>query len=427
MKYFTKARWICIIHINDNDSYYQQNAGVSFMTKFFFSSSFLLFLGNWIGQIGLNWFVLTTYHNAVYLGIVNFCRLVPILLLSVWAGAIADKYDKGRLLRITISSSFLVTAILCVLTYSFTAIPISVIIIYATLRGILSAVETPLRQAILPDLSDKISTTQAVSFHSFIINICRSIGPAIAGVILAVYHAPTTFLAQAICYFIAVLLCLPLHFKVTKIPEDASRYMPLKVIIDYFKLHMEGRQIFITSLLIMATGFSYTTLLPVLTNKVFPGKSEIFGIAMTMCAIGGIIATLVLPKVLKYIGMVNMYYLSSFLFGIALLGVVFHNIVIMFICITLIGLFSQWARTTNRVYFQNNVKDYERGKVLSIIMMDRGMIPLGSLLMSICADVFGIVRTFSIMGISTICITMVFYFINRKLKLKLEESNHGIS
>ncbi|HBE8313508.1 TPA: staphyloferrin A export MFS transporter [Staphylococcus aureus] len=397
------------------------------MTKYFFSSSFLLFLGNWIGQIGLNWFVLTTYHNAVYLGIVNFCRLVPILLLSVWAGAIADKYDKGRLLRITISSSFLVTAILCVLTYSFTAIPISVIIIYATLRGILSAVETPLRQAILPDLSDKISTTQAVSFHSFIINICRSIGPAIAGVILAVYHAPTTFLAQAICYFIAVLLCLPLHFKVTKISEDAARYMPLKVIIDYFKLHMEGRQIFITSLLIMATGFSYTTLLPVLTNKVFPGKSEIFGIAMTMCAIGGIIATIVLPKVLKYIGMVNMYYLSSFLFGIALLGVVFHNIVIMFICITLIGLFSQWARTTNRVYFQNNVKDYERGKVLSIIMMDRGMIPLGSLLMSICADVFGIVRTFSIMGISTICITMVFYLINRKLKLKLEESNHGIS
>ncbi|HDF6414226.1 TPA: staphyloferrin A export MFS transporter [Staphylococcus aureus] len=397
------------------------------MTKYFFSSSFLLFLGNWIGQIGLNWFVLTTYHNAVYLGIVNFCRLVPILLLSVWAGAIADKYDKGRLLRITISSSFLVTAILCVLTYSFTAIPISVIIIYATLRGILSAVETPLIQAILPDLSDKISTTQAVSFHSFIINICRSIGPAIAGVILAVYHAPTTFLAQAICYFIAVLLCLPLHFKVTKIPEDAARYMPLKVIIDYFKLHMEGRQIFITSLLIMATGFSYTTLLPVLTNKVFPGKSEIFGIAMTMCAIGGIIATIVLPKVLKYIGMVNMYYLSSFLFGIALLGVVFHNIVIMFICITLIGLFSQWARTTNRVYFQNNVKDYERGKVLSIIMMDRGMIPLGSLLMSICADVFGIVRTFSIMGISTICITMVFYLINRKLKLKLEESNHGIS
>ncbi len=72
-----------------------QNAGVSFMTKYFFSSSFLLFLGNWIGQIGLNWFVLTTYHNAVYLGIVNFCRLVPILLLSVWQGQLPINMIKG--------------------------------------------------------------------------------------------------------------------------------------------------------------------------------------------------------------------------------------------------------------------------------------------------------------------------------------------
>ena len=91
---------IMIIIINEKDRW-------NLMAKYFFSSSFLLFLGNWIGQVGLNWFVLTTYHNAVYLGLVNFCRLIPILLLSVWAGSIADKYDKGLLLRITITSSFI--------------------------------------------------------------------------------------------------------------------------------------------------------------------------------------------------------------------------------------------------------------------------------------------------------------------------------
>ena len=97
---------IMIIIINEKDRW-------NLMAKYFFSSSFLLFLGNWIGQVGLNWFVLTTYHNAVYLGLVNFCRLIPILLLSVWAGSIADKYDKGLLLRITITSSFIITALLC--------------------------------------------------------------------------------------------------------------------------------------------------------------------------------------------------------------------------------------------------------------------------------------------------------------------------
>ena len=380
------------------------------MAKYFFSSSFLLFLGNWIGQVGLNWFVLTTYHNAVYLGLVNFCRLVPILLLSVWAGSIADKYDKGYLLRVTISSSFVVTALLCGLTFILESIPIAVILIYASLRGILSAVETPVRQAVLPDLSDKISTTQTVSFHSFIINICRSIGSAIAGVILAIYHAPTTFLAQAICYLIAVILCLPIRFDVIS-HQTEDKEFSLKVVMHYFKRNFEGSQIFITSLLFMATGFSYTTLLPVLTNHIFSGKSQVFGIAMTFCAIGGIIATLILPTILNYLSAVKMYYLSSLLFGLALLGVVIHNLTIVFMCITLIGLFSQWARTTNRVYFQHSVKDNQRGKVLSIIMMDRGMIPLGSLLMSFFAELFGILTTFIIMGISTISISVIFYLI----------------
>lgn len=63
-----------------------------------------------------------------------------------------------------------------------------------------------------------------------------------------------------------------------------------------------------------------------------------------------------------------------------------------------------------------------RGKVLSIIMMDRGMIPLSSLVMSFFADVFGILTTFMIMGITTVAISVIFYLIQRMTKL--EESNN---
>ena len=104
------------------------------MAKYFFSVLSVIFRKlDW--SRGLNWFVLTTYHNAVYLGLVNFCRLIPILLLSVWAGSIADKYDKGLLLRITITSSFIITALLCLLTYSLNSIPIFIILLYATFRA----------------------------------------------------------------------------------------------------------------------------------------------------------------------------------------------------------------------------------------------------------------------------------------------------
>ncbi|MBI5973440.1 MFS transporter [Staphylococcus caledonicus] len=388
------------------------------MAKFFFSSSFLLFLGNWIGQIGLNWYVLTSYHNAVYLGLVNFCRLVPILLLSVWAGSIADKYDRGKLLRITISSSFLVTALLCICTYTIAHVSIIVILIYATLRGMLNAVETPVRQALLPDLSKRLSTSQAVSYHSFIINICRSIGPAIAGVILAVYHAPSTFLAQSVCYFVAVLFCLPLHFKNDNEGITNKKELSLKFVWSYFKNNAQASKIFITSLIIMATGFSYTTLIPVLVHHVFPGQSEIFGISMTFCAIGGIIATILLPMILNKISTVHMYYLSSCLFGIALLGVVIHNVILMFMSMSLVGLFSQWARTSNRIYFQEHVSPENRGKLLSVIMMDRGMIPLGSLLMTALAQLIGVLDTFLVMGLFTTLVALTVYLMQRTSKVE---------
>lgn len=386
------------------------------MAKFFFSSSFLLFLGNWIGQIGLNWYVLTNYHNAVYLGLVNFCRLVPILVLSVWAGSIADKYDRGILLRITISSSFIVTTLLWMCTISIKDISIVIILIYATLRGILNAVETPVRQALLPDLSERLNTSQAVSYHSFIINICRSIGPAIAGVLLAAYHAPVTFLTQALCYLIATLFCLPLHFKKYDDEKSEHNAFSIKFVWEYFKNNIQASKIFITSLIIMATGFSYTTLVPVLVHDVFPGKSQIFGIAMTFCAIGGMIATLLLPIILKKITTVHMYYLSSCLFGITLLGVVIHNVVAMFTSMALVGLFSQLARTSNRIYFQENINPEDRGKILSVVMMDRGMIPLGSLLMTSLSELIGVMNTFIVMGLFTLAVALIVYLLQQPKK-----------
>ena len=76
-----------------------------------------------------------------------------------------------------------------------------------------------------------------------------------------------------------------------------------------------------------------------------------------------------------------MYYLSSILFGIALLGIIIHHLVVMFICITLIGLFSQWARTTNRVYFQHSVRTVIEESI-KYYNDGSSMIPLGSLIMS---------------------------------------------
>lgn len=386
---------------------------MSILAKWYFSSTFLLFLGNWIGQIALNWYAFKINHSAIDLALINFFRLVPIFMLSLWAGSLADRYCRCKLIKLSVASSFIVTTTLTILVFTLGDVPIIVLYGYALLRGSLSALETPVRQAVLPDLSSRLSVSKAVSYNSFILNVCRSIGPAISGFIIAIYGSAFAFLLQAVFYFISLLFSLPLYFKA--IQPKRVRGLSFAVAKRYLKLHIEGRNIFLTSLVIMATGYSYTTMLPILTDAHFPNNASVFGTAMTISAIGGVIATLVLPYVIHYTKNKHIYFISSIGFGVGLLCLFMANMLTLFVVIFFVGLFGQFARTSNRIFFQNDAEPEHRGKILSVIMMDRGMIPLGAMLMSLVTEWIGITSTFLIMGISTVSIAMMGYVMNQKI------------
>ncbi|HHU6750224.1 TPA: MFS transporter [Staphylococcus pseudintermedius] len=383
------------------------------MAKWFFPSTFLLFLGNWIGQIALNWYAYQLNENPMDLALINFFRLAPIFILSLWAGSIADRYRRSTLIKMTVTSSMVITGTLTVCVWLMNEIPIHYLYIYACLRGCMSAIETPVRQAVLPDISERLTVSKAVSYHSFLLNVCRSIGPAVAGFIIAAYDVSVAFVVQTICYALALVSSLPLKLAVVK--PVKNKQFSLAVAMQYFKLHLQGRSIFMTSLLIMAMGYSYTTMLPILTDEVYPNSASVFGTAMTVSAIGGILATLIIPYVLQKFSTDNCYYLSSILFGMALLLLYPLGEIGLFLMIFFVGLFGQFARTTNRIYFQNDVEQEHRGKILSVIMMDRGMIPLGAMLLSYFTELMGITTTFLVMGGVTTIIAILGFLANFKM------------
>lgn len=386
---------------------------MNILAKWFFPSTFLLFLGNWIGQIALNWYAYQLNENPMDLALINFFRLAPIFILSLWAGSIADRYRRSMLIKMTVTSSMVITGTLTVCVLFMNDIPMLYLYIYACLRGCMSAIETPVRQAVLPDISERLSVSKAVSYHSFLLNVCRSIGPAVAGFIIAVYDVPIAFVVQTICYALALVSSLPLKLAVVK--PVKNKQFSIAVAMQYFKLHLQGRRIFMTSLLIMAMGYSYTTMLPILTDEVYPNSASVFGTAMTVSAIGGILATLTIPYVLQKFSTDNCYYLSSILFGIALLLLYPLGEIGLFLMIFFVGLFGQFARTTNRIYFQNDVEQESRGKILSVIMMDRGMIPLGAMLLSYFTELIGITTTFLVMGGATTIIAILGFLTNFKM------------
>ncbi|UXR77928.1 MULTISPECIES: MFS transporter [unclassified Staphylococcus] len=380
------------------------------MAKWFYSGAFLLFLGNWIGQIALNWYAYQLNHRAFDLAWINFFRLVPIFLLSIWAGAIADRFRRCTLIKLSISCSLMITATLTCAIVIMGEISVYYLYLYAFLRGCMSAIETPVRQAVLPDLSDNLSISKAVSYQSFILNTCRSIGPAISGFLIASTGVQSAFVVQAICYVLSLIVSMPLRFEVAEQP-NCKKSGAFAVAWQYFKVHTQGRHIFMTALLMMATGYCYTTLLPILTDTHYPNNAKLFGVAMAISAAGGIIATLIIPKMLQYISSQRLYYISSILFGGSLMCIYPFGVVGLILMIFFVGLFGQIARTTNRIYFQNDIDSAHRGKILSVVMMDRGMIPLGALLMSVLSEYVDIAMTFMTMGMATLLIAISSYIV----------------
>lgn len=357
-------------------------------------------MGNWLGMTAINWYVYDLYHSATYLGWINFVRLIPIVLFSVYAGKLCDLHPRIKLMKSYSFWGLAVTTLLAIYVV-FVTPSFFIFLLFSFVRGVISALETPNRNTLLSDIDTDNQISKLISMNSFVMNVCRSTGPAVAGFLIAGGHIELTFAMQAVCSLIAFILVLPMKDQTMKKRKEKKK-ASWEQIVQYFSHDHMGRNIFITSMITMAFGFSYTSVLPVLVSHQFTGKAEVFGIAMSSAAIGAIIATIILPKVLEYISEIRIYYISLVLFSISIALLVISNTFVFFILLFSIGLFGQLLRSSNRVYFQNNVREEERGLMLSVVLMDRGMIPLGSIIVSYAIEYVGISETFVMMG--TLCI-----------------------
>jgi MFS transporter, DHA1 family, staphyloferrin A biosynthesis exporter len=355
-------------------------------------------MSSWFGMTALNWFVFETYENTIYLGYLNFVRLIPIVLFSFWAGKLSDQYPRSLLLK-TYGFLGFVMALCLALVITVFELSIAVLLALTFLQGIISALETPNRNSILPDLAKQKKINKLVSTHAFIINICRTIGPAAAGFLIAKSLLAVTFYLQALFLLLSLLLILPINIGGSVKQSSKVNSSSFQAVQKVFKQTRFASSIFYSSLVVMTFGFSYNTILPVLVNTHFTGQPEVFGIAMSSAALGAIMAAGVLPGILQLISEEKVFYGSLIVFAGSLYITVFEYRSLFFIGLFLIGFFGQSLRSSNRIYFQNHVVESERGRVMSIVLMDRGMIPLGAIIVSFLTGKLGIVETFMIMAL----------------------------
>lgn len=385
--------------------------------NWFAAGSFVSRTGDWFDRLALNWYIFSLTQSAFYIGLVEFFQFIPILLFSVVGGVMADRWDRRQVLIVTQFGAMLCTfAILFVLfqCYSF---PLLAFLLFV--RGFFLAVEIPARNAMIPNLVPKQAMTSAVSFFSTILNISRMIGPALAGFLLSVWQAPYLILLNAVSFLIVIgtlWKITPANPERTAQENALALGQGLKEAVGYLRSQPMVLGVFILGTVPMVFGFPYTTLLPVFAEELLNTGPSGFGLLLSATAAGSVICTLLMGWGVVTIQKGKLLFGCICGFGFGLILFAFSHwfplsLALMFVT----GAASMGYRIVERTIIQETIPDQMRGRILSIVMMDTGLVPLGNVIIGFVSERIGPVFSLSVMGIICIMTATVVLLKNREI------------
>jgi MFS family permease len=156
-------------------------------------------IGWWLQRVAVGWLAWTLTHSGTWLGLVSLADFLPVLVLSPFAGVLADRRDRVRIIRLTQLCGCAQATLLAVLVYTG-AIGIDLLFGLVLALGIASSLAQPARLALIPSLVDRESLASALAINSVMFNVARFLGPAVAGVLIADVGIAAAFAANAVGY-----------------------------------------------------------------------------------------------------------------------------------------------------------------------------------------------------------------------------------
>ncbi|HEV2871572.1 MAG TPA: MFS transporter, partial [Actinomycetota bacterium] len=165
--------------------------------RLFFLGHLVSSTGTWMQQVGQDWLVLRLTDAALPLGITLALQFAPMLVLGAWAGVVADRLDKRRLLLATQSAMGVLALVLGVLVATG-AVRLWMVYVLALLLGCATAFDMPARQSFVSEMVGPDRVANAVGLNSAGFNSARVIGPAVAGVLIAVVGIAPAFFLNAV-------------------------------------------------------------------------------------------------------------------------------------------------------------------------------------------------------------------------------------
>jgi len=368
-------------------------------------------IGTWIQSVAQSWLVFHLTDSAFLLGLVGFLGALPIFLLSLFGGVLADRVNKRDILLFTQNAFMVLAFILAILTQLKVITPIQIMVI-AFLNGLVMAFDGPARQSMVAELVGKQHILNAIALNSAAFNSARIIGPALAGILIAGIGMSGCFYVNGIS-FIGVIVAL-LFIKNHTAPKCQTQGHILKDLAEGLKFIRREKIILVLILMVGITslfGISYVILMPVFAEHVLNAGVRGLAMLMSSAGIGALAAALLLARMTNFKHKGKLIIFSSMVFsvGLVLLSLT-KSYIFSIITLMIIGWSSVTAISLINNSLQILVPDNFRGRIMSAFMFTfAGVMPFGNLFAGSLAQLIGVSKTIFLSGI--ICLSF-FIFVN---------------
>lgn len=366
---------------------------------------FVSLVGTWIQSVAQSWLVFALTNSAFLLGVVGFLGSIPIFVLSLFGGVLADRVNKRNILIFT-QIFFMLLAFLLAFLTQFQLIKPQQIMFIALLNGIIMAFDAPARQAIVVELVGKKHLFNAIVLNSVAFNSSRIIGPAIAGLLISTIGMSGCFYLNGIS-FLAVIAALSLiKLKKNQAQNNNSALSDLKQGLAFIK----GDRLILALLSMVAAvslfGISYVILMPVFANDILRVGVKGLGILMSSTGLGALFGALALARLgdFKYKGRLLIWSVLSFSISLIIFSLS-RDYLISIISLICIGCSSVTAIALINTLIQIKVPDEFRGRVMSLFMITfAGIMPFGNLISGSLAQGAGVSAALFFCGL--ICLVL---------------------
>jgi MFS family permease len=359
--------------------------------RLFFIGQLISLVGTWMQQVAQAWLVLTLTNSAFYVGLVGALGSLPVLLLALHAGTVADRMSKLKLIIITQTAAMLLAFILAGLVYT-RVVTVWHIIILAALLGVVSAFDVPGRQSFFVEMVGKEDLMNAIALNSSAFNVTRVLGPAVAGVLIGTLGVGMCFLLNGVS-FLAVIAAL---FAIRVPPYRPAALPPstwahIREGLSYVRHDRRMLSIVVNIAVLSILGYPFLVLMPVVARDVLHRGAMEFGWMSSSVGVGALSGALLLAAYSRQLPKGRVLQSAAMAFGVVLASYALsRSLPLVLLLLVLTGFAMIISTATTNTLLQTLTPDHMRGRTMSVFTLAFvGMGPIGAFQAGYFADRVG--------------------------------------